>query len=136
MPPPPLPPQVKFPPYLSPAACDLITRLLERRPTRRLGMLAGGCACVCVVAKLACMASEWLNPVTLPVVVLHVVRAGRAADVKRHRWFDGFEWEGLAARRLPPPRAPRDDAAKRLRELAVSERACGLWVFVCLGGQE
>lgn len=32
---------IKYPPYLSPAAKDLITRLLERKPARRLGMLSG-----------------------------------------------------------------------------------------------
>lgn len=37
------------------------------------------------------------------------------------RWFDGFDWEGLAARKVAPPRKPRDDAAKRIRELAVGE---------------
>ncbi len=30
---------VKFPPYLSPAAKDFVLRLLERKPTKRLGML-------------------------------------------------------------------------------------------------
>jgi hypothetical protein len=45
--------------------------------------------------------------------------AGKAVDVKRHRWFDGLNWEALAARKLRPPRLPHDDSAKRLRELAV-----------------
>ncbi|KAG2493728.1 hypothetical protein HYH03_007951 [Edaphochlamys debaryana] len=31
--------QIKYPPYLSPAAKDLISRLLERKPAKRLGML-------------------------------------------------------------------------------------------------
>ena len=30
---------VKFPPYLSPAGKDFVLRLLERKPTKRLGML-------------------------------------------------------------------------------------------------
>ena len=30
---------IKFPPYVSPAAKDFVLRLLERKPTRRLGML-------------------------------------------------------------------------------------------------
>ena len=30
---------VKFPPYVSPAARDFVMALLERKPTRRLGML-------------------------------------------------------------------------------------------------
>lgn len=34
-------PQVKFPPYVTPAAIDLIVKLLERKPTKRLGMLSG-----------------------------------------------------------------------------------------------
>lgn len=51
---------------------DFIQRLLERKPAKRLGMLAG-----------------------------------KAEDVKRHRWFDGFDWTGLESRRLSPPRTPR-----------------------------
>lgn len=30
---------VTFPPYLSPEATDLVSRLLERRPARRIGVL-------------------------------------------------------------------------------------------------
>jgi hypothetical protein len=30
---------VKYPPYMSPAARDLIMRLLERKPVKRIGML-------------------------------------------------------------------------------------------------
>ena len=63
-------------------AQDLIARLLERKPARRLGMLA-------------C----------------------KAADVKRHKWFDAIDWDALEARRVEPPRKPRDDSAKRLKEL-------------------
>lgn len=33
--------QIKYPPYLSPQAKDLIARLLERKPAKRLGMLNG-----------------------------------------------------------------------------------------------
>lgn len=40
------------------------------------------------------------------------------------RWFEGFDWEGLAARKIAPPRKPKDDAAKRIRELAVSSSCC------------
>ncbi|EFN51455.1 hypothetical protein CHLNCDRAFT_49225 [Chlorella variabilis] len=78
---------IKFPPYISPAAKDFVLRLLERKPTKRLGMLQG-----------------------------------KARDVKQHRWFEGFDWEALSARKVPAPRKPRDDAAKRIRELAESER--------------
>ena len=60
----------------------MIARLLERKPARRLGMLAG-----------------------------------KAADVKRHKWFDAIDWDALEARRVEPPRKPRDDSAKRLKEL-------------------
>lgn len=66
---------------------DLIGRLLERRPARRLGVLSG-----------------------------------RARDIKVHKWFDGFSWEALEARRLEPPRIPKEDSAKRLKELADNER--------------
>lgn len=35
---------VKYPPYMSPAAKDLIMRLLERKPAKRIGMLQGRAA--------------------------------------------------------------------------------------------
>jgi hypothetical protein len=41
----------------------------------------------------------------------------------RCRWFDGFDWEALAARKMEPPRLPKGDALSRLRDLAASERA-------------
>ncbi|PSC70618.1 cyclic nucleotide dependent kinase [Micractinium conductrix] len=78
---------IKFPPYVTPAAKDFVMRLLERKPTKRLGMLQG-----------------------------------KARDVKHHRWFESFDWEALAARKIAAPRKPRDDAAKRIRELADTER--------------
>jgi hypothetical protein len=68
---------------------DLISRLLERKPTRRLGMLNG-----------------------------------RAGDIKRHKWFDGLDWDALEARKMEPPRLPKDDSAKRLRELMVCFNIC------------
>lgn len=61
-----------------------MSRLLERKPARRLGMLSG-----------------------------------RANDIKRHRWFDGFDWDGVITRKMAPPRKPRDDSSKRLKELTV-----------------
>jgi len=80
---------VKYPPYMSPAARDLIARLLERKPAKRLGMLQG-----------------------------------RASDIKAHKWFEGFDWQALAARRLEPPRVPKEtDHAKRKAELAEQHRA-------------
>ena len=45
---------------------------------------------------------------------------GRAGDIKRHKWFDGLDWDALEARKMEPPRLPKDDSAKRLRELTVS----------------
>ncbi len=76
---------------------DLISRLLERKPAKRLGMLAG-----------------------------------RAQDVKRHKWFEGFDWDALASRRMEAPRPSKDDAAKRIKELAVRALAvciCGSHVL-------
>ena len=64
---------------------DLVTRLLERKPSRRLGMGPGG-----------------------------------ADDVRRHKWFDSLDWDALHARKLDPPRKPKDDSAKRLKDLVVS----------------
>jgi hypothetical protein len=51
--------------------------------------------------------------------------SGRAADVKRHKWFDGMDWEALSNRRIEPGRRPREDSAKRLKELMV--RASVAW---------
>lgn len=80
---------VKFPSYVSPEAVDLIQRLLQRRPIKRLGMLSQG-----------------------------------ARDVMEHPWFAGFDWEALAARRMPAPRLPQAaDRAKRLADLAASTEA-------------
>ncbi len=31
---------------------------------------------------------------------------GGAEDVKKHKWFQGFDWEGLLARQLPAPIVP------------------------------
>ena len=64
---------------------DLIGRLLERKPARRLGMLIG-----------------------------------RANDIKKHKWFEGLDWEALEARNVVPLRKPKEDSAKRLKELTVS----------------
>ncbi|KAL6770719.1 FAP295 [Auxenochlorella protothecoides x Auxenochlorella symbiontica] len=80
--------RIAFPPYVHPVARDLILRLLERRPARRLGMLAG-----------------------------------RAGDIKRHAWFEGFDWDALEARKMDPPRRPKgQDATKRIQELTEGER--------------
>lgn len=65
-------------------------RLLERKPAKRLGMLAG-----------------------------------KAADVKRHQWFDGFDWAGLEARRLIPPRKPKV-------RLIVNRQGCAAWLVLQL----
>ncbi|GAX76576.1 hypothetical protein CEUSTIGMA_g4022.t1 [Chlamydomonas eustigma] len=79
---------VKYPPYISPAAKDLISRLLERKPARRIGMLSG-----------------------------------RATDVKKHKWFEGFNWAEMEARRNIAPRKPREsDINKRIKELMETER--------------
>lgn len=45
------------------------------------------------------------------------MRRGLADDIKRHKWFQGFDWEALAARKMPAPRKPQDDAGKRLQQL-------------------
>ena len=63
---------------------DLVARLLERKPARRLGMLNG-----------------------------------RANDIKKHKWFEGLDWEALEARKVAPLRKPKEDSAKRLKELTV-----------------
>ena len=68
----------------SPPLQDLVSRLLERKPARRLGMLSG-----------------------------------RAGDIKKHKWFEGLDWEALEARKVEPQRKPKDDSSKRLKELTV-----------------
>eukprot|EP00891_Asterochloris_glomerata_P001614 jgi/Astpho2/1614/e_gw1.00028.5.1_t len=78
---------IKYPPYLTPAAKDLVSRLLERKPARRLGMLSG-----------------------------------RAGDIKKHKWFEGLDWEALEARKVEPQRKPKDDSSKRLKELTDNEK--------------
>ncbi|RWS30568.1 cGMP-dependent protein kinase: isozyme 2 forms cD4/T1/T3A/T3B-like protein, partial [Leptotrombidium deliense] len=32
---------------------------------------------------------------------------GGIDDIRQHKWFDGFNWEGLRSRNLPPPIIPR-----------------------------
>eukprot|EP00951_Prasinocladus_malaysianus_P026908 scaffold240046_cov40-Prasinocladus_malaysianus.AAC.1 len=79
---------VKFPPYVTAEAKDLILRLLERKPSKRIGMLSG-----------------------------------RAQDIKDHPWFTGLDWDALEARKMPSPRIPKDDSAKRISELAAAQKA-------------
>eukprot|EP01026_Neomeris_dumetosa_P002974 TRINITY_DN10811_c0_g1_i1.p1 TRINITY_DN10811_c0_g1~~TRINITY_DN10811_c0_g1_i1.p1 ORF type:complete len:267 (+),score=42.19 TRINITY_DN10811_c0_g1_i1:144-944(+) len=78
---------ITYPEYMSFQAKDLLSKLLERRPRKRLGVLAG-----------------------------------KANDIKNHKWFEGFSWESLAARKLHAPRKPQADQQKRLKELKDSER--------------
>ncbi len=50
---------------------------------------------------------------------------GRANDIKKHKWFEGLDWEALEARKVTPLRKPKEDSAKRLKELTVrSPAAC------------
>ncbi|KAL4457253.1 hypothetical protein ABPG75_012118 [Micractinium tetrahymenae] len=79
--------QIKFPPYVSPAAKDFVQRLLERKSTKRLGMLQG-----------------------------------KVRDVKQHRWFESFDWEALAARKLADnERKQRAQPKETPEELAEAE---------------
>ena len=78
---------------------DLIGRLLERKPARRLGMLNG-----------------------------------RANDIKKHKWFEGLDWEALEARKIAPLRKPKEDSAKRLKELTVSVTAQPCTLGLCNTG--
>lgn len=48
---------------------------------------------------------------------------GRANDIKKHKWFEGLDWEALEARKITPLRKPKEDSAKRLKELTVSVTA-------------
>lgn len=66
-----------------------------------------------------------MNDCCLMCLMGRMLVQGKAQDVKQHRWFESFDWEALAARKLAAPRKPRDDAAKRIRELAVSSLGHG-----------
>lgn len=46
---------------------------------------------------------------------------GRASDIKRHRWFEGFDWDALESRKMEPPRKPNADSARRILELEMAE---------------
>ena len=52
--------------------------------------------------------------------------SGRANDIKKHKWFEGLDWEALEARKVVPLRKPKEDSAKRLKELTVcvTHHAC------------
>ena len=36
-------------------------------------------------------------------------------DIKKHRWYQGFDWEGLEARTLSPPIVPKVSFLKALQ---------------------
>ncbi len=58
---------------------------------------------------------------------------GRANDIKKHKWFEGLDWEALEARKVTPLRKPKEDSAKRLKELTVrSPAAHMLSMLACL----
>lgn len=46
---------------------------------------------------------------------------GRVADIKRHKWFEGLDWDALAARRIEAPRRPKNDSEKRIAEIVEAE---------------
>lgn len=56
---------------------------------------------------------------------------GRANDIKKHKWFEGLDWEALEARKITPLRKPKEDSAKRLKELTVSATAQPCTVVLC-----
>jgi len=73
---------IPWPPYVTSSAKSLILQFMERKPSKRLGMLAGG-----------------------------------VEDIKKHPWFEGFDWDALAARKIAAPRLPKQkDSEKRVRE--------------------
>jgi cGMP-dependent protein kinase 2 len=46
---------------------------------------------------------------------------GRVNDIKRHKWFEGLDWDALGARRLEAPRKPKNDSEKRVQEIMEAE---------------
>ena len=56
---------------------------------------------------------------------------GRANDIKKHKWFEGLDWEALEARKIIPLRKPKEDSAKRLKELTVSATAQPCTFVLC-----
>ncbi len=62
---------------------------------------------------------------------------GRANDIKKHKWFEGLDWEALEARKVTPLRKPKEDSAKRLKELTVRCPAADmLSMLACLPGTQ
>ena len=67
--------------------------------------------------------------------------SGRAADIKRHKWFEGLDWDALANRRMEPGRKPKEDSARRIKELtvqstAIATRCCLRTRSLCVGSAE
>jgi hypothetical protein len=44
-------------------------------------------------------------------------RPGGVTEIKAHKWFAGFDWEALAARKMPAPRLPKDSDLKRVQDM-------------------
>jgi cGMP-dependent protein kinase 2 len=110
--------QITYPPYLSPAAKELIGRLLERKPARRIGPHP----CCAVLPSCTLLRSlSSINIHHLTTVCDAGMLNGRANDIKRHKWFEGLDWDALAARRLEPPRKPKKDSEKRIQEIMDAE---------------
>lgn len=42
-------------------------------------------------------------------------------DVQKHKWFEGFNWEGLFNRALPTPYMPRVSGTKILFEIVFEQ---------------
>jgi len=63
---------VSYPSHFSKEAVALIKKLLQHKPTKRLGVVKGG-----------------------------------AAEIKKHPWFKGLDWDALVARRVRPPIVPK-----------------------------
>jgi len=79
---------VKYPPYMSPAAKDLIMRLLERKPAKRIGMLQSG---VDEIKKhpwfggfdWAALSSRRMEPPRLPKATDHAKRKAELEEAHK-----------------------------------------------------
>lgn len=59
--------------------------------------------------------------------------SGKAQDVKRHKWFEGFDWESLEARRVLAPRKPKVGADDASMQAGWSTSCLFLYLLVELG---
>lgn len=105
---------IEPPTWMSPAAVDICTRLLVREPTARLGYRGADevrrrrrrpLLAHCIDAQLSC---SCLTAGPTRCRPLHLTRCAliRCAQIKRHPFFAGLDWDALDRREIPPVWTP------------------------------